>query len=187
MARASRRGGLVDESEPLRQQAQLAQARAHLPGLLARQAQAASRLTQLCGERPGALQAELARDGTVSDEAALPDLSLGLPAELVRRRPDIAAAEARLHAATADIGIAVADLACPWESLALSGREPPSWVLARRLMTNGVAGVLVPSFAPGAGPDATNAVFWRWTDDRPHQVKVVDDHGRLPRDDSSWP
>jgi outer membrane protein TolC len=40
----------------------------------------------------------------------LPDLKLGLPSELARRRPDIAAAEARLHVATASVGIAMADL-----------------------------------------------------------------------------
>jgi outer membrane protein TolC len=41
---------------------------------------------------------------------ALPDLSLGLPSELALRRPDIRMAQAKLHAATADIGVAVGDL-----------------------------------------------------------------------------
>ncbi|MFJ0747588.1 TolC family protein, partial [Bordetella bronchiseptica] len=40
----------------------------------------------------------------------LPDYALGLPSELARRRPDIRAAEARLHQATARIGLAQADL-----------------------------------------------------------------------------
>ena len=40
----------------------------------------------------------------------LPDLALGLPSEVARRRPDIRAAEARLHRATANIGVAQADL-----------------------------------------------------------------------------
>lgn len=40
----------------------------------------------------------------------LPDFSPGVPSEVTRRRPDVAAAVARLHAATAPIGLAVADL-----------------------------------------------------------------------------
>ena len=39
-----------------------------------------------------------------------PDLALGLPSEVARRRPDIRAAEARLRSATANIGVAKADL-----------------------------------------------------------------------------
>ena len=48
------------------------------------------------------------------------------------------------------------------------------------------AGILVPSFAPGAGPLDANAVFWRWSDSPPHQIRVIDDLNRLPRDDASW-
>ena len=56
-----------------------------------------------------ALQAELApRDADA--RTALPDLALGLPSEVALRRPDIRAAEARLHSATANIGIAKANL-----------------------------------------------------------------------------
>ncbi len=78
------------------------------------------------------------------------------------------------------------DLACPWESLASRGRTPPSWTLAARLIGQGIAGILVPSFAPAAGPADVNAVFWRWSDDLPHQVRVIDDLKRLPRSDASW-
>lgn len=79
-----------------------------------------------------------------------------------------------------------ADLSCPWEDLAARGQTPPSWTLANRMIAEGRAGILVPSFAPGAGPGDVNAVFWRWSDAPPHQVRVVDDTGRLPRDDASW-
>jgi NodT family efflux transporter outer membrane factor (OMF) lipoprotein len=73
------------------------------------EAQTINRLSLLLGERPGALQATLAASSGLAHQA-LPDLSLGLPSELARRRPDIREAEARLHAATASIGVAMADL-----------------------------------------------------------------------------
>jgi outer membrane protein TolC len=69
-----------------------------------------NQITLLCGAEPGGLNEELAATPATGPAAALPDLRLGLPSELARRRPDVAAAEARLHAATANIGIAVADL-----------------------------------------------------------------------------
>jgi hypothetical protein len=31
-----------------------------------------------------------------------------------------------------------------------------------------------------------NAVFWRWSHEPPHQVRVIDDAERLPRSDASW-
>jgi RES domain-containing protein len=59
--------------------------------------------------------------------------------------------------------------------------------LARRLVKEGAAGILVPSYAPGAVANTDlNAVFWRWSTAPPHYVRVVDDAGRLPKDDSSW-
>jgi len=100
--------GLADETALNRQRQQLAVLQSLAPTLRAQEAQAMNRLTLLCGTEPGALNGLLA--APAAPPAALPDLRLGLPAELARRRPDIAAAEARLHAATAGIGIAVADL-----------------------------------------------------------------------------
>ena len=86
----------------------------------------------------------------------------------------------------AALGVAGADLACAWESLALERTEPSSWRLARRLIGEGVAGIIVPSFAPGAGSRDRNVVFWRWSAALPHKVVVIDDEGRLPRDGRSW-
>jgi len=111
-------GGLVTDLDPTRQRTQLAELKARLPMLLQQEAQAMNQITLLAGALPGALNAELAEppsDGTIDTRQALaapqlPDLALGLPSDLVRRRPDIAAAEAQLHAATARIGVAVADL-----------------------------------------------------------------------------
>jgi RES domain-containing protein len=77
-------------------------------------------------------------------------------------------------------------LACPWEYLADRGETPPSWALADRLIAAGSAGIFSPSFASGASAADVNAIFWRWSAEPPHQVKVIDDRGRLPKDDASW-
>ena len=105
-------GGLVTDLDPMRQRALVAELRARIPALLLQEADATNRITLLAGAAPGALNTELAdtATGDALDTPALPALALGQPAELARRRPDIAAAEAQLHAATARIGVAVADL-----------------------------------------------------------------------------
>jgi NodT family efflux transporter outer membrane factor (OMF) lipoprotein len=112
-------GGLVTDLDPTRQRTQLAELKARIPMLLQQEAQAMNQMTLLTGAPPGALNAELAAPASDPTRTALPDamhepvlppLALGLPSDLARRRPDIAAAEARLHAATARIGVAVADL-----------------------------------------------------------------------------
>ncbi|MGO4391385.1 efflux transporter outer membrane subunit [Variovorax sp. M-6] len=109
LVKARADGGLTTDLDVTRQRAQAADLRARLPQLLAQEAAAVNQITLLLGERPGALQAQLA-DRPDAAERALPDLSLGLPSELALRRPDIQLAQAQLHAATANIGVAVADL-----------------------------------------------------------------------------
>lgn len=70
--------------------------------------QAIHRLGVLTGEPPGALLPELLKPAPLP---ALPDsIHIGSPAELLRRRPDIQVAERRLASATAQIGVATADL-----------------------------------------------------------------------------
>jgi RES domain-containing protein len=82
-------------------------------------------------------------------------------------------------------GIDPGNLSCPWEDLSTRGLAPPSWTLAKRLVGEGVSAIIVPSFAAGATAADVNVVFWDWSRDPPHQVRVIDDHGRLPRDASS--
>jgi len=110
-------GGLVTDLDPTRQRTQLAELRARIPVLLQQEAQAMNQITLLAGASPGTLNAELALPSEGAGNALealqappLPELALGLPGDVARRRPDIAVAEAQLHAATARIGVAVADL-----------------------------------------------------------------------------
>jgi hypothetical protein len=79
------------------------------------------------------------------------------------------------------MGISPADLACPWKDLSTRGIKPSSWEAMERLVAAGTAGVMVPSFAKGAVTADVNVVFWNWASDPPHQVRVVDYDGRLPR------
>ena len=86
--------------------AQIEAVRAQVPTLEQQESEEINALGFLLDEPPGALKARLGSPRTMPlSPAAVP---VGVPAELARRRPDIRAAEAQLHSATADIGVAVA-------------------------------------------------------------------------------
>ena len=76
-------------------------------------------------------------------------------------------------------GIALDDLACAWGDALIDRREPESWGVVRRLIADGQAGMLVPSFANGATADDQNLVLWRWGPEPPHKVTVYDPTGKL--------
>ena len=84
-----------------------ASTQAGIPPLEAAEKQAMYRLAVLLGERPGAVDAELAPAEIRPYARALP---VGDTTELLRRRPDVRAAERRLAAASARVGVATADL-----------------------------------------------------------------------------
>ena len=86
----------------------------------------------------------------------------------------------------AAVGIALADMACPWLDDLAEGWVPASWILADSLIAGGASGILTPSFATGARPDMANLVLWRWGAGLPHKVGGQDRTGRLPKDQSSW-
>ena len=88
-------------------QSQLAQDRALLPDLRQNEAVARHALAILTGKAP----AEWSPPNFALTDFTLPDeLPVSLPSELVHRRPDIQAAEAQLHVASAAIGVATANL-----------------------------------------------------------------------------
>ncbi|MBL3527984.1 MAG: RES domain-containing protein [gamma proteobacterium endosymbiont of Lamellibrachia anaximandri] len=84
------------------------------------------------------------------------------------------------------LGIDSDDLASPWEMPAGVGRVPPSWALSKRLVEDGVAGIIVPSYAKNAPENGKNLVFWVWDSVVPHKVIVIDDFHRLPKNKDSW-
>ena len=101
-------GGRGTELDTSRAQAQLTSTLATIPPLESRIKSAIYRLGVLTGRPPTAVEQELSE---VSPRPDLPQLvALGEPEELLRRRPDIRIAERGLAAATARIGVAVADL-----------------------------------------------------------------------------
>lgn len=108
LARARFDAGLTNELDVARAEAQLSATRAQIPSLQAGLAGAIHRLGVLLGREPGALHGELSEAGPIP--AAPDEIPVGLPSELLRRRPDIRAAERQAAAATARIGVATADL-----------------------------------------------------------------------------
>jgi multidrug efflux system outer membrane protein len=77
-----------------------------LPGFEQQEQQAMNRLSVLTGQPPGALDALLATPAPLPAPPSI--IGVGVPSSLARRRPDIRQAEAQLHAATANVGVAVA-------------------------------------------------------------------------------
>lgn len=61
----------------------------------------------------------------------------------------------------------------------LAGGIPATQQLAMDLMTQGYAGILMPSFAPHAQADDRNLVLWVWGHEPPSLLERIDDQGRL--------
>lgn len=111
-----RRNGLTTTLDERRAERDIAAAAASRQDLIAQRSAHSHALAVLLGRPPLALTAELA---TATGETTAPsDIPVGLPSDLLRRRPDLRAAERDLAAATADIGVAAADL---YPAISLTG------------------------------------------------------------------
>jgi len=100
--------GLVSALDVAQAESNLANTYSLIPVIERDLNEALNRLAVLLGENPGALHAELAKEVPIPQEPE--DVATGLPAELLRQRPDVRRAERLLASQTAQIGIATADL-----------------------------------------------------------------------------
>jgi NodT family efflux transporter outer membrane factor (OMF) lipoprotein len=108
--------GLATSLDVERAQSNYQQTRAAIPSLQSSLVQSMNRLAVLTGDPPGSLEATLAQRRPVP--VASLEIAAGVPADVLRRRPDIRVAERRLAAQTAQVGVATAAL---YPSLSLSG------------------------------------------------------------------
>jgi NodT family efflux transporter outer membrane factor (OMF) lipoprotein len=142
--------GAVARPIVLVQRTQVAQTRATLPPLEKSLAQARHQLSVFAGMLPS----ESGMPEFQLDSLRLPlDLPVTLPSSLVRQRPDIQASEALLHAASAQIGVATANL---YPQITLSGSVGAAALQLGDLFGSGSgywsigAGLLQPIFNAGA-------------------------------------
>ena len=142
--------GALGQADVAAQETILAQAEQAVPPLEKALAQQRTALAILLGREPG----QGAPPDLSLDRIALPaDLPLILPAELVRQRPDVRAAEANLHAASAEVGVAVA---ARIPNISLSAAAGGAGLGLQDLLTHGndfwaiTGGVTQPIFAGGA-------------------------------------
>jgi outer membrane protein, multidrug efflux system len=99
--------GFVSALDVANADAQVATTRSAIPVLETAAQQSIYSLSMLLGRPPAELLQQLS--SAKSLPVTPPQVPVGLPSDLLRRRPDIRSAEAQLHSATAQIGVAVAD------------------------------------------------------------------------------
>jgi len=100
--------GLVSSLDAEQARAQRAQTAATIAGIETAYLQSVNRLSVLTGQAPGALRTEMQATQPIPHG---PDrIAVGIPADTLRRRPDVRSAEQQLAAATARIGVAKAAL-----------------------------------------------------------------------------
>ncbi len=125
LVRARFQAGLTSEFDVKIAEAQLATMESSVPSLETGAKVAIHRLGVLLGKAPGTLVEELSPIAPLP--AAPPEVPVGLPSDLLRRRPDIRRAERQIAAATARIGVATADLFPKFSLTGALGRQSDSF------------------------------------------------------------
>jgi NodT family efflux transporter outer membrane factor (OMF) lipoprotein len=102
------RNGLASDLQVLRARTEVESTAAQIPPLQQASRQYIHVLSTLVGLEPTALSAELEQPAPIP--AASGELAVGIPSDLLRRRPDIQSAERQLASASAQVGVATAQL-----------------------------------------------------------------------------
>lgn len=143
--------GLSDELAVSQARYNLESTRSGIPALRTGLDEAMNRIAVLLGEQPGQVHEELKQQEAVP--VASLDIAVGMPADIIRRRPDIRKAERDLASQTAKIGVAVADL---YPKFTLSGSIGLQALSSGDLLTSGSKmyslgpSVTLPLFAGGS-------------------------------------
>ncbi len=116
-------GGIISGLDVRQAEVALAQAQASLPAIDTERVQLENALWLLLGEEPHSITIK----EPLTIDTLPTEIPIGLPSELLQRRPDIQVAEAELHAATASIGIAKGALFPSFNLTAGFGRLSPTF------------------------------------------------------------
>jgi outer membrane protein, multidrug efflux system len=141
------KAGFTNQLDVAQAQAQLATTQSQVPLLESAIRQSIYQLSVLLGLPPGALVEELDKEAPIP--ATPPEIPMGLPSDLLRRRPDVRTAERQLAAQTARIGVATADL---YPVFSLTGSFGPQTRNINHLLDE-------KSLAWAVGPSASWPIF----------------------------
>ena len=127
LAQARFEQGFAPELDVFQARSLLETTQAQVPELESELAQTVHRIGVLLGREPDALQAQLSDmapiPGIADPDAIAVQIPAALPSDLLRRRPDIRAAEREIAAATARVGVATADLFPKFNIVGTAGLE----------------------------------------------------------------
>lgn len=180
---ARRAAGFVTELDVNQQQALVASSNAQIPGQVAQIRVMEHALAVLLAMQPEALAQEL--DATAPLPDVPPQLPVGLPSDLLRRRPDVRAAERQLAAATAQEGVAIADLYPKFNllgALSFTGNMLGTLFSAGNFGQVGVGSIMWPIFKGGqiranikAKEEETQQVYYAYQKAVLGAIKDVED------------
>ena len=143
--------GLSDELAVQQARYNLENTRSEIPSLHTGLEGAMNRIAVLLGEQPGKLHQELEKNGVIP--ACPEQITVGVPADMIRRRPDVRQAERELASQTAKVGVAAAEL---YPKFSLGGSIGIDAVSLNRL----ASGLTTPdNWVLSGGPRASWAIF----------------------------